>query len=713
MRTAFLLCGITALAVAQAKDTQQVLLFETPEEVAAIKASGAKARRIERSGSGGGYALEVRFESAKRAQVEIPVRAGDWQGFGSLALDAKNTSGEPALFSIEVRDQAGAGTVGRAWWELKPGEKASYALGLNAPLPKKMGMGSDPPNNDFRMLTSDHHTVDLAKIASVRITMSDLSRPRTVVFNNLRLGPGVSYDKMVDRFGQYTHADWTGKVKSEADLKTQLVEEQAALKARPVMPDLDEYGGWAAGPKLETTGYFRTVKREGKWWLVTPSGHLFFSLGMDALMATEDETVVQGREQMFEWLPAKNDPLAAHYHNLRDWESGGSKKPPIRTFSFYTANLERKYGKDWYNSWQELAMARLPAWGFNTIGNWSDPHLYNLKKLPYVATAEIHGKMERLTNIPPFPTYQIYDTFDPRFAEAVDESVRKLAQERRNDPWLIGYFVDNELPWGFMRNDRTRYAIALQALLRGPASPAKNAFVEQLKARYGDIEKLKAAWNVRLASWQELLEKPYQPGHEFTPAMREDMGAFVKELAGRYFKTVRDALRKYDPNHMYLGARFAWLVFETYSWATQESEEAAAQYCDVVSFNIYLAGVDAHWDFLKRLDKPTIIGEFTMGALDRGIYPEILGANTQAERARMYQEYVNSVVDHPAFVGCHFFEYLDEPPTGRGGDGENIATGFVTTTDSPYSEMVEAAKTVHAEVYRRRASGPTSATVRR
>ncbi len=59
------------------------------------------------------------------------------------------------------------------------------------------------------------------------------------------------------------------------------------------------------------------------------------------------------------------------------------------------------------------------------------------------------------------------------------------------------------------------------------------------------------------------------------------------------------------------------------------------------------------------------------------------------------------MVDHPAFVGCHFFKYGDEPLTGRG-DGENFNTGFVTVTDSVYPEMVAAAKTVHAEVYRRR-----------
>ena len=160
----------------------------------------------------------------------------------------------------------------------------------------------------------------------------------------------------MDRFGQYTRAAWPGKLQREADLKTQLAEEQAELKVRPAMPDRDEYGGWTAGPSLEANGYFQTVKWNGKWWLVTPSGHLFFSLGLDSVNATEGGTVVEGREQMFEWLPGERDPLAAHYQapGGRGPNGAGNTQPPRRAFSFYTANLERKYGKDWYGPWQAM-----------------------------------------------------------------------------------------------------------------------------------------------------------------------------------------------------------------------------------------------------------------------------------------------------------------------------------------------------------------------
>ncbi len=223
--------------------------FETVADVEGIRSAGATVRRVAAHATEGRFALEGRFGAGEESRIEIPVRAGDWRGYGSLVLDATNTSGEPVMFSVEVRDQAGAGTAGRTWWALAPAEMASFSLSLNAPPPLKMGMEGEPPVGDFRILEADHKPVDLARIAAVRISMSKLAGPRTVVFDNLRLGPAVSYEKIVDRFGQYTRADWPGKVKSEAELKAQFADEQAELKARPAMPDRDEYGGWAAGPE--------------------------------------------------------------------------------------------------------------------------------------------------------------------------------------------------------------------------------------------------------------------------------------------------------------------------------------------------------------------------------------------------------------------------------------------------------------------------------
>ena len=70
------------------------------------------------------------------------------------------------------------------------------------------------------------------------------------------------------------------------------------------------------------------------------------------------------------------------------------------------------------------------------------------------------------------------------------------------------------------------------------------------------------------------------------------MGAFVHAFARHYFTVVRDTLKKYDPNHLYLGCRFAGY--------TPEAVRAAAEVCDVVSFNVYQPRLDAEGVGLHR-----------------------------------------------------------------------------------------------------------------
>ncbi|MCW5980704.1 MAG: beta-galactosidase [Bryobacteraceae bacterium] len=649
----------------------------------------------------GKYALRVIAEPAREAQVEIPVRgpSSDWTPHGSIAVDVVNASRQQTSLTIEVEDSSGATSAGRTVVPVRPAESVSLALPLNPPGPLDMGMRGEPPIPGFQLLVADHKPVTLKRMALVRVRIPANAAPTTLFIDNLRAGPSVSYDRIVDRFGQFSKAQWPGKLAGEADLAARWREERAELQARPSLPGRDQYGGWAAGPKLKATGFFRAEKRNGKWWLATPDGHLFFSLGLNSINYVEGNTVVKGREGMFEWLPKDGDPLASHRAPPEGHAPLGLKIKLFsgRGFNFYTANLERKYGKDWIAEWRKITLARLRAWGFNTIANWSDPSLYDLKQAPYTATLDIGGNHARLSSGSDYWT-RMHDSFDPVFAKSVDSTVRDLATRRRNDPWCIGYFVDNELPWGGMRDPRTRYGLALGALSLGPESPAKRALVAQLKSRYGAIEKLNQSWTARFASW-EALEKPAKWDADLNAAMQRDLGLFVKELAERYFRTIRDALKKYDPNHMYLGTRFAWY--------TSEEVHAAAEFCDVVSFNIYRAVVDpAQYAILDEIDRPVVIGEFHMGALDRGMFHTgLVASRDQDERARMYQAYVRSVAAHPKLVGSHFFKYVDEPVVGRPGDGENYNIGFVTITDSLYPEMIAAAKQLHAAIYDERDRG--------
>ncbi len=57
---------------------------------------------------------------------------------------------------------------------------------------------------------------------------------------------------------------------------------------------------------------------------------------------------------------------------------------------------------------------------------------------------------------------------------------------------------------------------------------------------------------------------------------------------------------------------------------------------------------------------------------------------------------------HPQFVGTHWFQWKDEPTTGRVYDEENYQIGFVDVADTPYREMVEASREVGRRLYQQR-----------
>jgi hypothetical protein len=122
----------------------------------------------------------------------------------------------------------------------------------------------------------------------------------------------------------------------------------------------------------------------------------------------------------------------------------------------------------------------------------------------------------------------------------------------------------------------------------------------------------------------------------------------------------------------------------------------AARGFDVFSVNIYsYAPSRAAFDRMYALvERPILIGEFHIGANNRGLSSGLVQAANQEERAVAYRYYVEQCAAHPALVGTHWFQWLDQPATGRN-DGENYNIGFIDVTDQPYAEMVEAAKQTH------------------
>lgn len=539
-------------------------------------------------------------------------------------------------------------------------------------------------------------TVDPAKITQLLIFLNRPAEDRSFEVLDARAagayhaptawtGDADPFIPFIDTFGQYRHKDWPGKVKSEADLTERRDREAAALAADRGPNGWNRYGGWAGGPQQPATGFFHTARLNGKWWLVDPDGCLFFSHGIDCVRMM-DATPVEERRDWFDAFPgddARFAGLLGRHFALKGHYAG--RKPEC--FSFAAANLLRKYGTDWQTVYPETIHRRLRAWGINTIANWSDERTRLLRKTPYTDTIGCHGA--RMIEGSDGYWGKFPDVFDPSFARCVTNAMRGKAGKSADDPWCIGYFSDNEMSWG----DETSLAVAA---LKSPAGqPAKDEFIRGLQGTYGDIAKLNAAWGAGHASWEALAASREAP--DKSKAM-PDLTAFYRRTADAYFRQVRDAIKQVAPRQLYLGCRFAW--------ANPLATAAAADHCDVVSFNLYQKDV-AGFRFNGGKDVPLIIGEFHFGALDRGLFHTgLVPVADQQARAAAYTGYVLSALRHPQFVGCHWFQYQDEPTTGRVYDEENYQIGFIDIADTPYPEITAASRRVAELLY----AGPAGET---
>jgi hypothetical protein len=565
--------------------------------------------------------------------------------------------------------------------EIDPGATSTLVVPI-FPVPWKL----DKPLELVGMRGFPVHegNIDTADVTALVLFVDHPKADGTFDVDNIRAGGSVqvldasAFLPFIDEFGQYRHKDWPGKTHSAEELTSQKLAEEEDLKAHAKPENWNKYGGWADGPRLKATGFFRVQKHKGKWWLVDPTGRLFWSHGIDCVRAA-NATPITNRERYFASLPDKDSPFGPFYGEA-GWAPQGYYRDhsPYRTYDFTRANLFRKYGEDFDQTFGDITHRRFESWAINTIANWSDEQIYLSRQTPYTATISFESK--KLEGSEGY-WGKFYDVFDPSFEGNLRQRLERERGQAADDPWCLGYFVHNELAWG------DDVSLAVATLISPANQAAKAVFVEDLKAWYETIEELNKVWGSNYESWDALLQSQKAPDKE---KARPDLEAFYTKTAETYFSTIRRELKRVAPNQLYLGCRFAWV--------NDRAARAATKFCDVVSYNRYTYGVQ-DTKLPDGIDMPVVIGEFHFGALDRGMFHTGLRrTENQKDRADKYADYVHSALRNPYVVGTHWFQYLDQPTTGRG-DGENYQIGFVDICDRPYPQIVQAARDLGSSMY--------------
>ena len=173
-----------------------------------------------------------------------------------------------------------------------------------------------------------------------------------------------------------------------------------------------------------------------------------------------------------------------------------------------------------------------------------------------------------------------------------------------------------------------------------------------------------------------------------TPARRRE---FAVQSFQKYVDVINAAVKKYDPNHLNLGLRFAGVA--------PDEVARVVRVFDVFSFNVY--GIEPTAQIKKAYEltgRPILIGEFHNGVPANGLAAGIVQVRDQRERGVGYRYYLEQAAALPGFIGSNWFLATDESVTGRM-DGENYAFGWVDVTDRPYGELVQAAKVTHKRLF--------------
>jgi len=269
--------------------------------------------------------------------------------------------------------------------------------------------------------------------------------------------------------------------------------------------------------QIKPEGFFTLGQRENHWWLITPEGRPFFSMGLNHI-----------------------DPASLRYpENLDIWreEYGGST---IR--------------------WIEESVApNLESWGFNTVGwvqevtvrQWRHSRAFTVDE--YRALDMPYCHLLPFTESHQWEQHTVhYDFRGDDWKEWVDYVARSHCAELADEKNLIGYFYSDCPTWIHNRPHNQ---------WRGPI---------------------------------------FDPERLETQAGRKELS----ELATSYYKTIHDAIRRYDKHHLILGDRY-----EANAPIAMEVIDAAKPFVDVLSFQDFRDPVTNLDEWHKKTGKPVLLAD--------------------------------------------------------------------------------------------------------
>ena len=423
----------------------------------------------------------------------------------------------------------------------------------------------------------------------------------------------------------------------------------------------DIYGGWMnPSMRQEATGFFYSKKIGDRWFLVDPLGYPCFVRGLSSINVN--------------YLGSPNQKAVAIERY------GSAEKFGIATVRWVKDELYFNNSGD--NTTISPVENRLTVQ--RTIGFAGS----------YGSSIGVNSSNGGSTH---FSENNTMPVFDPGFVTFAQNKALE-AKADRNNPWVIGYTTDNELPMD--ANMLTNYLTI---------DPSK-------EVNYYSYA----------AAWTWLCNMTGKEDPDQSDIDEELMQLFMGFVWDRYYNVVTTAFREVDPNHMMLGTRFLTAV-KRMPWVLR----FASLYLDCITINWYgqwQCNEQEIYEICQNVNLPIMITEFYTKALENdGSFDDpsdplknTRGAGwvvrTQQDRGDFYQNFTLRLLECKNMVGWHWHQYLDDDDSPeviyRGGapdatgtnwkDQSNIDAnkGVVNNWHEPYEELCASMTEINRNCYR-------------
>lgn len=405
------------------------------------------------------------------------------------------------------------------------------------------------------------------------------------------------------------------------------------------------------------TGFFRVEKINDRWWIVDPQGYLQINVGVCAINKNSSTR--------------NKAAFAAKYNNsTTDWMR--ATKDSLKHYGFYTSAAWTFH--DNLNIDKESnPMPYTPIFNFNAT------YTSRRRSSDYSRYGYGNPAYSNISNIS-------IHVFDPEFEAFCDHFAKTNCRPLELDRDVLGFFSDNELTF----SDHTLVKYLQVTDKSYPGYLAAKQFVESKCFTEADV-----------------IANRTTSGATTTLAQLKEDWYYL--LTSTYYGTIRQAIKRYAPNHMYIGSRL-----HIPSLDNAGILKAAADNLDIISFNTYNV-----WHTSKQKaafwatygDTPFLVTEFYAKGEDVFMttgekYPNKSGVgyivHTQRERGYYYQTFCLGLLEAKNCVGWHHFKYMDNDPEDPGtSDPSNIDSnkGLVDNEYNYYTDMMNEAKVLNDRVY--------------